>query len=205
MLFVFCTSCRDEDKRISIDLNEFEPITELYPYHQVTTADDVNYWEPDQYDHDLEPVSVLFSSGTKCSDTFSQSARIATFDALTNNQEGFAHSCLPGYCVKFVRYQDGDNVDVIITKEGMLEFLGDIDTPSDAILWAMVNGYGFNTEKKEAGTIKETNDDYQLLVTKLVSVCVPVQVNRFLLRIKKNGEISILQEKVYSSMREACI
>lgn len=163
----------------------------------------MDYWELDLVSAN-PTVEVLYSSGIKCSNASHTVECLAEFDALTHT-DGFSPGCLPSHCYKYIRYQHEDVVAIAHNKEEVHGFLGDIDTSSDAILWAMVNGYYFSTTDKKAGAIQETSTGYQMLATKMVRYCSPVQTNRFLLHISKSGQIKILGEEVFTKNENACI
>ncbi|MDT0677401.1 hypothetical protein [Autumnicola musiva] len=86
-----------------------------------------------------------------------------------------------------------------------MDFLGKIDSKSDAILWAYGHEYYFQLNEISNGGIKKVEDGYELILLKTVMFCTPVQTNRFHLRISTDGKITILEEEVYEKDENACV
>lgn len=190
--------------RIDVNLGEFEAITEAYPYNELSPAEAVDYLEVLlTYGPNTEEVHL--SKGTKCANATDSLGCVTAFDAFQNQVGGFGVHCLPGYCAHYVKYQSADNISAVYTQEQLSEFLGTIDTKSDAILTAIAHNYRFNSQRKETGAIRTRSDGFELLVTKLVSACVPVQTNRYLIHVASDGTINILQEEVYEKDKDSCI
>lgn len=194
-LVLISSACKDDDSKISVNLDEFEQITQEYPYSSVSTKESIDYWE-------LISSSIpdaLFSAGTKCANSSNEGECIYDFNATISENAGFNIGCPPGFCFMYIRYQNKDHIALVTTRDGVKEFLGEIDTKSDAILLTIANDYHFSTTKKEIGAIKETKDGYEILVTKLVKFCTPIQTDRFLLKVSRNGVVKILKQEVYST------
>jgi hypothetical protein len=195
-LVLISSACKDDDSKISVNLDEFEQITEEYPYTNVSTKQAIDYWE---LVSSLSSEEALFSAGTKCVNSSSEAACIYNFNAAISENTGFSTGCLPSYCFKYIRYQSKDEISLVTNADDLIKFLGEIDTKSDAILLTSAYNYYFYTTKKEAGAIKEVKDGYEILTTQLVKFCSPIQTNRFLLKVSRNGKIKILKEEIYSS------
>ncbi len=186
-----------------VDLSQFDEITEQYPYEEIKPTIPVNYFELlISYGSDDE---VLFSSGSKCSDASNPTDCEVQFDSLKSPSEGFSSGCLPNYCYKYLKYQRGNEINVLTNTDELKTFFGEIDSKSEAIMLVVAANYNFSTQDKETGAIKVSDAGYELLVTKLVKDCNPVQTNRYHLEITKAGEINILTEEEYSVSEGACI
>jgi len=200
LLSVVIVSCDDDDKRrIQVDLNSFEAIQDEYPYEAVMAANDPEYWELNYVN-----TEAVFSSGTLCTDVEDSDQCISDFEAMSSTT-GFGAGCPPSYCYYFIRSQKGGSTSIASTPAAVRLFLGEIDSQADAILLAISEGYVFSTTQKEIGAVKQTATGYQVLMTKLVSACSPVQVNRFLLNIRYDGTVEILDEEIYSLDKNMCI
>ncbi|HEY8936675.1 MAG TPA: hypothetical protein VIM65_15710 [Cyclobacteriaceae bacterium] len=199
-LFLVLISSACDDNDLFVNLDEFEQITEQYPYTDVSTKEAVDYWE---LVSSLTP-EALFSKGTKCANASNEAECIYNFNATVSENPGFSISCPPSECFKYIRYQSKDEISLVTSVDDLIKFLGEIDTKSDAILLTSAYNYYFYTNKKEAGAIREVKDGYEILTTQLVKFCAPIQTDRFLLKVSRNGEIKILKEEKYS-VSNGCI
>lgn len=154
-LLMLC-SCDDDDLRIEVDLNQFDQITERYPYQNLQPNTKVDYLEFIFSFRGLEEEEILFSSGQKCLNASNQGDCESEFDSIKNEVEGFNGGCRPLGCFRYVKYQRGDVIDFLNTANEIKTFLGDIDSESDAILLAFSENYYFSTENKEIGAIRKT-------------------------------------------------
>lgn len=206
--FISCDNQEDiktNNSKIIVNLEEFKPITNPHPYKNINIDSLINYWEF-IYSEEYEFNKIILSTGNKCQNSKNQDECMSQYDSIKSDAEGFIKDdCLPSNCFYYIKYQKNNTNDIITNSTELKAFLGDIDTPSEAILLAASNNYRFNTTKKEIGGIKETPSGYEILMTKLVSDCLPVQTNRFLLQVDKNGTITVLDEEIYSRDDNGCI
>ncbi len=177
-------------------VDSFDAITESFPFSDLSPAMEVDYWElvyTDEWGDNL----TLFEQGALCANASDIAACEQAFDTLRSNT-GFAVGCLPSYCARYIRYQRSDDIGLVTTAEDVLTFVGEINTRSDALLLAYAYGYGFDTENIEIGGIKETANGYEVLSSALVSICDPVQIDKFHLSISRSGIIEIISQEVYA-------
>ena len=114
--------------------------------------------------------------------------------------------CLPSYCFKYIASISGDQIETWQTVDELKTFLGSIDSPEKAILLAAANEYSWNNQAgKETGAIRAVADGYELIVTKLVETCDPVQTDRYLLHISSSGEITIKHSEIWRQHFGMCI
>ncbi|WP_148264612.1 hypothetical protein [Christiangramia forsetii] len=180
---------------------EFETIPESSFYDSITPENPVDYFEIVTY---LDEIIFSFSQGELCADAEDIPNCINEFEMLIA-EDGFVISCLPAGCYTFIR-QQVDGVNQLITNdEELLEFLGIIDSKGDALLLALANDYYWNINDIENGAIKEACDGYELIVSKIVSSCTPLQIDRFHLRITHSGQIIILDQEVIEYEENICI
>ncbi|MDT0644956.1 hypothetical protein RM553_19140, partial [Zunongwangia sp. F363] len=188
-LFINC------DEEVS-DCGEFEAIPESSFYESITPEDPVDYFQIVTY---LDEIIFSFSQGELCADAEDMANCINEFENLIA-EDGFVTSCLPAGCYTFIREQTEGIKELVTTDEELLEFLGSIDSKGDALLWALANDYYWSANDMENGAIKEACNGYELIVSKIVSYCVPLQIDRFHLKITPSGQIIILnQEMIYFS------
>ena len=188
------------DQEVS-DCGEFEAIPESSFYEDINPAEQVDYFEIVTY---LDEIIYSFSQGELCIDAPDKPNCINEFENLIAD-DGFVISCLPAGCYTFIRQQtDGVN-QLITTDEELLQFLGDIDSKGDALLLAFANDYYWNPNNIANGAIKDVCDGYELVVSKIVSSCSPLQIDRFSLKITPSGEIIILDQEVIEFDQNACI
>lgn len=90
------------------------------------------------------------------------------------------------------------------TYEDIVYFLSPIDCIGDALFLAHLKGYTFQYDDEAFG-YKEVKGKYYLEALQLVSACAPVQTDRFYLEIDERGNIKVLDQEVYHSLKDACI
>lgn len=198
-------SCKKEDpsKKIDVNLSDFEAIEKKYPFEDIKPKEKVSYWElVNTFSHSRK-AEILFKHGTKCELFQDKQACNAKFDS-TFSDIGFDRACLPSSCFKFIRYQTGQEIKTATNKTEVINYLGNIDTKSEAILIAMVNGFYYIPKEKKTGAIRKINGGYKLLVVKTVSDCSPIQTDRFLIEIKVDGTLKVISQEV-ESISKGCI
>ena len=204
LLVIFALiSCSSDD---AITTDGFEPITERYPFHDLDPAVATNYWQLNYVlanGGDDNEEEIIIQKGVLC-DNAENSMCKDEFKEL-QPEFGFAPSCLPGLCYLYLKYQADNQNYLVASKAELLEFLGTINTKEEALLWTRANGYYFQVDNIEAGAVKTTKTNFELIVLKTVSYCTPVQSNRYHLKIKPNGDIEILKEEVFSRDENSCV
>lgn len=202
LMMIFLISCDKDDPGIDVDLNKFEQITENYPFDELVPASEDLYWELIFSTYDDE--QVVATGGDKCGDAGEEDC-VDGFDALVSKDEGFGFGSASMTYFYYLKYQTESENVLVTTYNGLLNFLGEIDSEGDALLLAVANGYSFNTSNKQGGAIRQTKNGYEVLATRLVSACSPVQTNRYHLKITTEGEVIILDEEVLDIMENGCI
>lgn len=192
-----------------VNLPEFQTIparTEL-DLSAITPAEPATYLEL-RFAGLGDDYEVVASTGSLCAGAQDQAACEAEFRALSSDT-GFGIGCLPGYCFHYlaVNRVDGDAVTnmVIDQSSELIELLGTIDTEIEAVLVAFAGGYSWSSSDPSAAGVRLVDDGYELLVTDLVSDCLPVQTDRFLLFVSISGEIEVRRQQPYSVLCGACI
>ena len=210
VLVILLFSCSSDEEGLRVNFNDFEAIPEEYPFSDINTEMPISYFEyiqtmPDYEDPD-DPNSivyrnnVLFSFGETCSDA---DCRTAFYNLQAD--AGFITGCLPSYCFYYIKYQTQEESHVATSKEDVLNFLGEIDTPGEALLVARANGYYWSVNNKNNGAIKEIQDGFELIVMQTVSYCLPFQTNRFHLKVDRRGNITIVSEEIAEIGENSCV
>ena len=201
------SACGDETSSFidELDLSEFETITAVESLDLDTISVDaaVTYWElrEDEQHPDGAP-SVLSASGQLCDGAGDEAACRTEFEELSSTA-GFGWHSHPLDLFYYLAVNEGESNSVIASKDDVLSFLGDIESTDEAVLAALAEGYYWDTDK-EAGAVKEVDGGFELIVVKSVSLCMPIQSNRILLRIDRDGTQSVLREEVLRKLDDHC-
>jgi hypothetical protein len=205
ILFSACSkeeSTTEYPKTINVNLNEFEAFNSEFPFEQIDPTLALDNWELTLSDGYTNDGSAVFSEGNKCANSTDSLLCTTQLDSL-REESGFRNACAPGYCFYYLKYQLGDSIQSINENNELVNFLGEISTPSEAVLLAFLSDYSYQTNNKTLGAIKEVTNGYELILTKRVNDC-PIQVNRFHLKVENTGSITIINEEIYSKS-EYCI
>jgi len=199
----FLISCSTDD---AITTNGFEEITERYPFNDLDPIVATDYWELNYVSvngRDDNDEKIIAQKGILCENAEKPLCE-EKFKEL-NPDFGFAPGCLPGLCYFYLKYQADTQNHLVASKDQLLEFLGPINTKEEALLWTRANDYHFQVDNIDAGAIKATDSNFELIVLKTVSYCTPVQSNRYHLKVKPNGDIEVLKEEVFSVDENSCV
>jgi hypothetical protein len=190
-----------------IDIAAFTQLSDLgwLDVADVMLARETTYWELRRsVPGGGEGFDVLLHSGEKCVDAANPEACRVEFDALVA-ETGFGPSCLPGQCIQYIAVNRGNTNQLILTREELVVFLGNVDTPVEAALLAHAHGYTWDATMPDAGSVRAVEDGYELLVTELTQFCDPVVTDRVLLHVGIEGTAQPMRRQVYSSLCNACI
>lgn len=195
LLLAGCTSAFD------IDMAGFSPLpdVEALDYSKVEPAASHTYWEL-RYAFEGSAPTVLGAGGTLRRDQLDPAQR-AELDAA-RPPTGFALSCLPGHCYKYVAAVNGA-VSIYNTAEALAAFLGNIDGMEEAALTAHARGLYWN-DSPDTG-YRAVDAGWEIVALELVRACAPVQTDRVLLLVRRNGAVQELGREVYSKAENACI
>lgn len=202
---IFLFTCSTDD---SITTDGFEQISEQYPFEDLDPEVETNYWELNYtivLDRDNFDEEIIVRDGVLCPSAEENLCQ----DEFRNLKPefGFAPGCLPSTCFYYLKYQADDQNHLVASKDELLQFLGTINTKEEALLWVSANNYYFRTNDNDVDTggIKVVKPNFELIVLKTVSHCIPIQTNRYHLKVKPNGEIEVLKEKVFYVDENACV
>ena len=188
-----------------LDLDTFTqaPAVESFDLSRLKPAESVTYIElrtgygvPGE-DH------VVASDGTKCAEATDEAACVAAFDAL-GSQVGFG-GCADCGDHYYYAVNRGDQSWTAGSLSELLTLFGTIDAAEEALSIASSQGYYWSSTSKEEGAYRQAESGYELIVKKLVSGCMPVESDLYLLWVHAEGAVEILEQEVLDKEQGACI
>jgi len=143
--------------------------------------------------------SVLDSVGTLCGDA-SDSGTCTTAAMMPAQDVVFNECGMIGCSANIIVTTDGDDVTQYGTMDELLAFLGDIDTPQEALLVARYAGYLIQCDG--ATTVTEVDGGYQVVVDNMNSC--DSHYYRWTLLIRPDGSIEVVDEEDLGASMIAC-
>ena len=190
-----------------VDFSVYEPLPRLVDLEVPESAagDDIVYWE---LRRSFDPWStegdeVLLSGGPGTREDL-DAELLARFDS-SGTAGGFAESCQPGACPAYIAaIGAGGTVEIRDRADEVQSFLAPVESAAEAALVAFVFGYEW-WPPIETGAVRHVDDAWWLVVTRIVAFCDPVRTDRFLLRIGRDGGITVIKQQEYSREDGVCI
>jgi hypothetical protein len=186
------SSCEKNEK----NYEGFVPITEqsIYDSLNINPVSNYFYYEiRNNYCFDTTRYTIIYSKGIN-----------PNLNTKLYMNKGVYYStgdlCMFNNILTFT----GTEYKFLVTYDDILDFLGLVDCKGDALFIVHLNGYDFKYNDKYFG-IKEDDGKFQIICCKLVSICAPVQTDKFLLEIDHLGNIKILKQETISKDEHACI
>lgn len=148
----------------------------------VNPREPATYWELRRYSAAAPSFTVLASDaeGEKCSQSSDPVPCRKVFNELTPVSEGFGQDGGPEQYETHLAINRGDSNAILSSRQGLVVFLGEIDTPDEAALIAHADGFA-------SQSVREAEDGYELLVTEYTQYCAPILVERVLLFVARDG------------------
>lgn len=155
------------EERLILDVNPREPTT---------------YWELRRYSAAEPSFAILASDpdGEKCRQSSNPVLCRRLFNQLAPVNEGFGQDGGPEQYESHLAINRGDSNAILSSRQGLVVFLGEIDTPTEAALIAHADGFTVQS-------VREVEDGYELLVTEYTRYCTPILVERVLLFVARDG------------------
>jgi hypothetical protein len=196
---VLCAACAST---FDVDLDEFSRIPDVpdLDYSKVVPAGQHDYWEL-RFAFDDQTPTILGSGGRLTREQLGVAVRTAL--DTTRSRTGFAISCLPGYCFKYVAAANG-SVQLYTTAPALAGFLGTIDSMEEAALLAHARGLYWDDADHSTG-FRQVPEGWEILGLQLMRACAPIITDRVLLLVARNGTIRELDRGVYRRDENACI
>ncbi|MEM8607972.1 MAG: ferritin-like domain-containing protein [Myxococcota bacterium] len=99
----------------------------------------------------------------------------------------------------------GAEVTTYVGEEALLEFLGPVDTPQEAMLVAFFDWFSVRCNDPSVGAVRLAADGYDVVATKITAECDPIIETRYLLHVGSDGQITELDSEAYSVEFGLCI
>ncbi len=97
------------------------------------------------------------------------------------------------------------NVSIWNTIPKLKEFLGDIDTKTEALIYIMANGFPLIPNDTVNTGVMEDKGCFIIRVMREDSICSPIITNRYTLSLDKYGKIDTLEIKEVGRDPKGCI
>jgi hypothetical protein len=173
------------EERLILDVEPREPTT---------------YWELRRYSAAAPSFAILASDpdGEKCRESSNPVLCRRLFNQLTPVNEGFGQDGGPEQYESHLAINRGDSNAILSSRQGLVVFLGEIDTPTEAVLVAHADGF-------QVESVREVEDGYELLVTERTQYCGPTIVQRVLLLVAPDGSTTERRRQNASVDCRGCI
>ncbi|MBL9021507.1 MAG: ferritin-like domain-containing protein [Myxococcales bacterium] len=199
----------DSDGSTPIDTTGFEPVAcsaegGIDFLNQLVLPVPVDYLELRPVASNGGPEGDAQKAGDPCATATDLQACLAAIDAVTP-QEGFRLGDCVDFCPEYALIVNaGDAVDVLTTPEDARSRVVPVDGPIDAVFVVELAGYTVTCDAEARG-VKEVNDGYEVLASRITSACDPVETTLYRLHVASTGEITELESAVESSDEGSCI
>ena len=199
-LALMASGCGSSPTDVDVDDRAPLPSVAQLDFGAVEPAEAWDYWElrwmmPPGAD------SILGSGGAGARAQLPSQVQ-EELDALSP-ATGFAQGCLPGHCFKILAGVDGDEIHLWTTVDGLLEFLGSVDSLVEAAL--LLDAHGFWWDEGEDTGWRSAPGGWEFVVLERVSSCAPVQTDRVRLLVAGSGELHEQAREVWERLEGACI
>ncbi|AUX25382.1 ferritin [Sorangium cellulosum] len=148
---------------------------------------------------------TIETSGTRCARATDPAACEAKI-AASSSTDGFALGQCVQLCPQNVLIVSArDDVDTLSSKEEIKAWLGRVDSPTEAVLAAALEGYDVSCGDDLPGGVRRVDGGYEVLATRLTSLCAPVETTLYVLHVSADGDVGELASEVIRSTAGACI
>ncbi len=104
-------------------------------------------------------------------------------------------NCLPWCCHYFIVTINNDNVNICYNEETLRDFLGTIDSKSDALFWAYTHGYFFRLNDIAHGGIFILNNKYYVYSYQVEQTKIDwIKTREYIIEVTPNGDINIIKD-----------
>lgn len=170
-----------------------EPVT-----LEVLPSEPATYWELRRYADLATSPEILASAGEKCAGATDPNECRRRLNELYPTADGFGQvDGLEGYRSHLI-VNRGDSNTILSTREELVAFLGDIDTPAEAALIAHADEFSVQN-------VRVAEDGYELLVYEYTEFCSPIVIQRVLLLVTPDGSTTERRRQNYHVDCLACI
>ncbi|WP_437644178.1 ferritin-like domain-containing protein [Sorangium sp. So ce362] len=150
-------------------------------------------------------TSTLEFVGEKCSGAADRPACEEKIAAATSSKGFHLGDCVD-FCPDHVLIVNtGDEVTVLDTRDGVMAWLGPVNTPADAVLAASLADYTVRCSKPDEGGVRPAGDAYEVLATRYTEICDPIERTLYVLAVDAGGDVQELESEVIESESGACV
>ncbi|MDC0749334.1 ferritin-like domain-containing protein [Polyangium mundeleinium] len=173
----------------------------------VRTAEELDFMQLVSIDEGgpSEEPRVVATFGTKCGSASNVAMCEAAIAAATSAQ-GFRLGQCVDFCPRHILVTNkGDEVEVLETKEAVLDLIRPIDTAVEAVLAAELAEYHVSCNDADEGGVRASGSGFDVLGTRYTEICDPIVRELYLLRINADGNVQEIESEVIESESGACI
>lgn len=196
------TSC---DYLTDIDTSGMDPMPDFadIDFSRIQPAQSFEYWEVRfSWGAGSPRDSVLGSGGTRTRAQI-DTATLRVLDS-TRPPTGFAQGCLPAHCYMYV-VGISNGVKLYSTVDALRQFLAPIQTREEAMLMLRARGFYWDPRNGGVTGMRAVGDEWEFAVLELVRDCAPVQTDRVLVRVRRDGAVDERDREVWEKSPNACI
>jgi len=185
-----------------VDLEDREPIprVEALDFGGVETAGEWDYWEL-RWMLPPDGDSIVGSAGRLTRTQLPPRVQ-DELDPLSPDT-GFAQGCRPVHCFKFLAAVSGLEVDVRTTRQGLRDFLGEVQSLTEAVL--LLDAHQFFWDDGQVTGWRGTPQGWEFVVLETVTFCAPIQTDRVRLLVDASGELHERAREVWRRLEGACV
>lgn len=148
-----------------------------------------------QADPMVGQVYSIGSTGTACEGAGDRAACESSLSALLDEAM---------FGARFVVTTDADEIRVHGTDQELLDLLGPVDAPADAVLRAWHAGYSVRCGDVERSAVREVAGGYEVVAVRTSGGCgTPLVTTRYLLMVSTEGAITVLAEEEVERIDDA--
>jgi|GEM_PF-5021203 len=144
--------------------------------------------------------TVVDAAGTLCGDASDPAACAAAVDAPPDPVDGIRKDCWFDCTHYFLVWSRGDEVGFVDDLSALVDFLGPVDTPTEAALavfsWTDMDWHGEGSERFE-GRVRRADVGYEAVVYDLIIRNYVIRHDRVLLHIPPEGRPTTLERAIH--------
>ena len=177
---------------------------EFLPYPEFIDSLDINpEIKFDYFEYKIGPNSKRTYFSKKQHLKFNHKYYSSVFDSI-NVDSGF--SKFPHHFgFNYILSVKNDSITIWNTIPKLKQFLGVIDTNTEAQLYILAHGYPPEINDTTETSVKRVNDYFIVRASKMDSLCAPIIKNTYTFKLYKNGVIDTIDIKESSRDPKGCI
>ena len=200
MTIIGCKNQKDENSNIlSNGIQNYQPFKENIDSLEIKPGIEYDYFE-----YKIGPKSkTTLISKSVLKDSTKRNQLKKSFDSI-QVQNGFAEfPHLFGF--HYIVSAKNEKIAIWDSKEELKQFLGDINTETEALIYIMSLGFPPIENDTTQTAVKKYKSSYVVRATRMDSLCNPIIANRYTFKIDKNGIQDTLEIKEIYRNEKGCI